>query len=238
MTLLHLILLLFIYSLFQIPISTSPSNQYETDNDTYWKSISSFRPSPGATYERLKRRKSMYFALKFEFYGKTAHNTWENILRIGDYGTATSYDCDEHGNRYPALFILPSNNGLQISLSDESDCWFVIESNYHLIQNIIYSLIIQYNETHSSVEISTYNATTNQIIKPLHLISNTSRTNDNTLLGKYMDIIISDPLATPANVLLWDIIIISYDNILTFPTESPTITTTRTTRRPTNRIKD
>eukprot|EP01084_Bolivina_argentea_P181629 313654_1 len=47
MTLLHLILLLFIYSLFQITISISSSNQYETDNDTYWKSTSFFQPSQG-----------------------------------------------------------------------------------------------------------------------------------------------------------------------------------------------
>eukprot|EP01084_Bolivina_argentea_P118182 209739_1 len=207
-------LLLLIYLIISTS-SVTTLNKYETDNDTYWMSTSLFTPIRGARYGGVKRRKSMYFSLNFQYYGKTTWDNWENILRIGNYGNANSYDCD------PSLFILPSKNGLQISLSNKGDCWFVIEKNYNLIQNVIYNLIIEYNQTYSTISTSTYNATTGQIIEPLHFISNTSRTNDNTSLGKFMDVIISDPLSVPANVLLSDIVIISYDETFSFPTESP-----------------
>eukprot|EP01083_Nonionella_stella_P034532 94522_1 len=218
----HIVWLLF--CLFQMTISTIP-NRYETDNDHYWKSTSYFTPIRGQTYGVIRRRKSMYFALKFVFYGKTSWGEWENILRIGEYGNGSNFGCTEHGNRFPALTILPSNNGLQISLSEPYDCWSVIEENYILKRNVIYNLIINYNQTHSTISVSKVNVTNNDVIQPPHLISNQTRTDvDDSLLGTFMDIIISDPLTKPAHVKIFDMMIVSYDDVLQFPvdTNAPT----------------
>ena len=207
----YLYLLLSYFGYIAIPTQISP--KYETDNDSYWITSSQFKPSRGSTYGGIKRHKSMYFELQFTFHGKT-NNQWESILRIGEYGNGTDPGCDEHGNRYPGLFILPSKSKpeLQISLSDKTECWFVIEKHYPLQIGLLYHLIIEYNQTYSTVNISATNTATNTIIEPFHLISNRSRTNDDSLLEKFMDIIISDPLTNPANVTISYLHIISYND--------------------------
>ena len=214
--------------------ATNASYAYDTDNDTYWRSLSYFTPLRGSRYGTITRRKSMYFAVSFQSFGKTQWGEWENLIRslllnlnyvtyildsnrVGEFGNGNDSGCNEHGRRFPGLFILPNRNSLQISLSDLTECWYVIEKNLNIDEDIIYNIIINYNQTHSTISLSTNNATNNELIESEHLISNTSRTNDDSLLNQTMDIIISDPLTDAANVQLFNILILSYDDTLILP---------------------
>ena len=88
-----------------------------------------------------------------------------------------------------------------------------IEKYYDLTTNIIYHFIIDYNQTFVSISVSEINATNHEIIQPQHIISSSSRYNDDSLLDEFMDIIISDPLTVAANVTILDLNIYSYDPV-------------------------
>lgn len=211
MSSLYLYLVLSYFVHISTPISSSP--KYDTDNDSYWISSSQFKPSQGSTYGGIKRHKSMYFETKFIFHGKTIDD-YESIIRIGEYGSGTDYGCDEHGNRYPGLFIGRFQPQLQVSISDLTECWYVVEKHYDLEIGILYHLIIEYNQTYATINISAINPNTNIIIEPYQIIASRSRTNDDSQLEKFMDVIISDPLTTPANVTITYLHVISYNDTI------------------------
>ena len=197
-------------------------NQYESDGDSYWRSLSHFRPIQNTTFGSILLKQSFYmkFNLIWHGFSDDAQSNFEGVFRIGIPSTNV-YDCFGHATRYPALYIDKNNKAIQFTISDDIDCWGVglLNITYDkLKENIVYTIIIKYNQSSVYIEIN------NEILFNGKRPGNTP----NTMLYTKQAIMISDGLDPAANITLYDISIISYDNILSLyptisPTQSPTV---------------
>eukprot|EP00483_Globobulimina_turgida_P013441 UN13465 len=196
-------------------------NEYETDNISYWKSLSYFKPKLGKSYGTIQLRKD--FEIKFKLICHSIkhdhpNNEFENIFRIGKNGL--DYGCNCHGSRYPALYIDTKLLKFEFAISDKSYCWrqYPFKSPCHqcLSVNIgsIYHFDLQFNETNVKIEYSHY-TDNNQLIKhDIIYQGNRKAVTNNVDMCRHQDIIISDPLNVAADVTLWDIEVRSFDTNL------------------------
>lgn len=190
-------------------------NKYETDNISYWKSLSHFKPISGHSYGKIQLRKEM--ELKFKLIVNNIkhnhpNNKFENILRIGINGL--NYQCDVHGTRYPAIYIDTNKMSLEFSISDSNNCW----RQYALLPIIIssiYHFYLKFNQTNVIIQYKHYDKHNNTLIEN-NIIYDKNRISSTNIqhLCRFQDIIISDPLNIAADVDLWDIEINSFDSNL------------------------
>eukprot|EP01083_Nonionella_stella_P141644 436899_1 len=204
----------------------SPSNEYEGDGDSYWRSISSFKPIQDTAYGTITIKNSFYMQFDLLWHGlsNTTHNNrlYEGVFRIGTRSRNVT-DCNGHATRYPALYLDRTLQSMQFSISDDIDCWGVglLNVSYHLEPNTAYTVTIQYNSTWVMIQVNDrilHNAQRPGVTPP-------------SMLSMAASIIISDSLDPPANVTLSNILIISYNSTLTMPptpapTPLPTVLTT------------
>eukprot|EP01083_Nonionella_stella_P235734 828615_1 len=194
-------------------------NQFETNNVSYWRSISHFKPSPGVSYGTILLTNDVEMRFKLICHNINKHsdgNEFENIFRIGRNGL--NYGCDYHGSRYPALYIDTKLMKFEFAISDTDYCWrqypFKSPCNECLSVQIgsIYYFKIQFNQTNVNIIYDHYSEDM-EIIKQNEIIydgNKKGRSNKNHLCH-LQDIIISDPLNIAADVTLWDIEILSFD---------------------------
>lgn len=190
-------------------------NEYETDNKTYWKSLSKFEPIVGSSYGTIQLRKEMEIKFKLICHSvKHDHpnNDFENILRIGMNGL--DYGCHVHGSRYPAIYIDTKLMKFEFCISDTRSCW----RQYPLLPlhiGSVYHFALQFNETKVKIEYESYKKDNNELItRGVIYEGNREGMTNIHHLCRYHDIIISDPLNIAADVQLWDIEIKSFDTNL------------------------
>jgi len=136
-------------------------------------------------------------------------------MRIGTPSSSTR-DCNGHATRYPALYLDRSRSAVQFALSNDIDCWGVGLLNAslnHLQPDHPYAIRFVHNTSH--VRITADDRTifdgARRGVTPSHM------------LGSMAAVMISDSVDHAANVTLSDIVIRSYDDILSdAPTPSPT----------------
>eukprot|EP01084_Bolivina_argentea_P212727 361545_1 len=202
-------------------LSDNNVNQYETDNISYWRSLSHFKPTMGKSYGKIQLRKE--FEIKFKLICHSIkhdhpNNEFENIFRIGKNGL--DYGCNCHGARYPAIYVDTKMSKFEFAISDESYCWrqYPFKSPCEACLSVdigyIYHFYLKFNETIVKIEYKQYKQN-NELIKRdiIYEGSRKGATNSNHLC-RYQDIIISDPLNVAADVTLWDIEVRSFDTNL------------------------
>ena len=192
------------------------NNKYETDNKSYWKSLSHFKPMIGHSYGKIQLRKEMEIKFKLivnDIKHNNPNNKFENILRIGINGL--NYQCDVHGTRYPAIYIDTNKMKFEFSISDSNNCWRQYALLPIIISSSIYHFYLKFNQTNVIIKYKHYNKNNNKLIENniIYDKNRISSTNINHLC-RFQDIIISDPLNIAADVDLWDIEINSFDSNL------------------------
>ena len=197
------------------------SNQYDTDNKSYWRSLSQFKPELGKSFGVIQLRQSMEMEFKVICHSvKHDHpnNDYENIFRIGTNGL--DYGCNTHGARYPAVYIDTKGMKFEFAISDRGSCWEQYPRKApcpHCLDvelGAIYHFAMRFNESNVHIEYDLYNKR-KQLVKS-DVIFHGKRRSTSILshLCRYQDVIISDPLNVAADVTLWDIDIRSSDTNL------------------------
>eukprot|EP01084_Bolivina_argentea_P199985 342055_1 len=198
------------------------------NNDTYWRSLTSFTPINNASYGTIKLGRSVHMEFSFIYHKRNplSYNTsiYENIFRIG-YGDKTN-DAQGAGSRYPSMWIYYKNNvypHIEFSISDSKANWRKYppapSNTLFINKEKIYKCIVDFNETYVSINLSSH--APYQVIRPSGTATN--------ILDDYMYIWISqfghDGKASPvANITMFDIIIETYDHFITeSPTTNPTL---------------
>lgn len=198
--------------------SSTVTNEFETDDNSYWRSKSYFHPVSNSSYGSIEMRNSFYMKFNMIWHGLSsidANRPFEGIFRIGTQSTNV-HGCDGHATRYPALYVDRKDKSLQFSISDSIDCWGVSLINvsyYKLEKNQLYDISIQYNQQSMIIRVND------------DILYNDRRpgVTPNNILNTTQSIMISDAIDPAANVTLYDMIIISYDDDLSlYPTISPT----------------
>eukprot|EP01084_Bolivina_argentea_P170415 295313_1 len=197
--------------------SNSSSTKYvsfSSDGSSFWRSSSVFHPIQNHQYGKIKVKKSFYmkFDLIWHGFSTNSNRPYESILRIGIPSTNVA-DCNGHATRYPALYLDKNAKALQFSISDHIDCWGVglLNASYNLKINTLYTIKLHYNSSWVRIQINDDILYNNK--RPGHTPSD--------ILYKTVSVMFSDSLDPAANVTLSNIIILSYDNILTMPPTSP-----------------
>eukprot|EP01084_Bolivina_argentea_P076852 139328_1 len=205
--------------------------EYESDGSTYWRSLSaSFKPIQNGSLSScgdILIQKSMYMEFDMIFHGKTNWTQYESVLRVG----LENNFCGEPG--HPSLFIVDTSESIKVAIENEQDCWGVLMNSGYLIErNILYSIIIHYNETWTFISL-------NDII----IYNNAPKHTQNRRLGSLASILFGgvtddNGIQYPsADVTLSNMLIISYNyelNITQFKrsNNAPTIDKS-TTNEPT-----
>eukprot|EP01084_Bolivina_argentea_P147711 258378_1 len=152
--------MLCILSIFIFKFSHVTSINTYRSNTTHWKSLSNFITSRNTSYGNITLHKSVEMEFNFIYYGKkTNDNDYENVFRIGYGGSNT---CPQAGTRYPAMWIHPTSDLFQITISiDASKCWdnsspWISIQKFHK-----YHILIKFNQTHRYASI--YNGTATHI---------------------------------------------------------------------------
>jgi len=120
-------------------------NDYEMVNDSFWRSLSPFKPTPSTNYGTIKLLPSLRMEFDFIFYDRIDYSHWQNIFRIGY--KSMNFSCYGYGSRYPSLWLTPNVDHLHLSVSEEDNCHYGPWPNYPIERNKWYSIVIHFNET-------------------------------------------------------------------------------------------
>lgn len=124
-------------------------NEYVSDNDTFWQSISDFVPvnngPTGVSYGVLTLRDSLY--MKFDIILHAYQDSNGNVFRIG-YDSIDDDEfnpsCDAFYSNYPS-FAENDGNTNRFFLSQQTRC-FKQYSAIKLSQGVKYTFVINYND--------------------------------------------------------------------------------------------
>ena len=209
-----LLLLMCIYCVF------CDANTFETDNKTYWRSTSLFKPISSRSYGLIEIGSGMHMEFKIIYHGRSTINKWENIFRIG-YKSDNGNNCYHGGSRFPSFWIVSTMGTFDFSISDQDNC-FRSYTQYQQLRNIEYSIIIDYNQTWIYIQIN----------DEIHINQSRQFGISQDLIGTFAHIWFSTDLhqttqvIAPANVTIYDILIEPYGLPSTSPTISPTVNPT------------
>ena len=197
------VLLTFIIVVIMPPGNTT-NFTYQSDGDTYWKSINPFYIKDNQTYGTITSRTAIYVRFKIEIHDNASEN--KNIFRIG-----TTHDISDCDTELPSLWI-DENRRFQIIIQDKQNACQGLEYTdqvYTVQSDTIYDITIHFNQQWIYHEINRtiiYNQT--------RTLPTTSQT-----LGSILSIRFSLAMkdVPVIDAILSDIIIISYDQSKPFP---------------------
>ena len=179
-------------------------NEYMTDNETYWKSTSTFIPRSSSSYGYIKIGYNMHMEFDIIWNGRT--NTNNNIQYQQFFRISSSLDSSDDNNiitYYPSLYLQPQQNSFSISVCNKQ---FDI-NQLQLTSSNKYHIIISFNTTQLIISIddeifitnSTKNLIDDKYIGNLAKIWFTSNTNNiNQIVGNasFMNIDIKSNIFT------------------------------------------
>ena len=140
------------------------SNRYETDNISYWRSLSRFKPELGKSFGTIQLRQTIEMKFKLICHSVRhdhPNNDYENIFRVGRNGL--DYGCDIHGARHPAVYIDTKGMKFEFAISDEQSCWMQYPRKApcpHCLSvelGAIYHFELRFNESNVHIEYEKYN---------------------------------------------------------------------------------